>query len=74
VLTLAAYWGPIGFLATQGFRFFVYGEAGHIIKVKHESLILRFSLWEWLLFWGLMMTVILFVLLLPASQKSKVSG
>jgi hypothetical protein len=35
--TLGAYWGPVGFLVTQGYRFFAYGEIGDEIKGKRHS-------------------------------------
>ena len=31
---LALGWGPVGFLLTQGWRFFVYGELGHDVTVS----------------------------------------
>ena len=50
LLILAVGWGPAGFLLTQGWRFFVYGELGHDVGAGPQYLLLRFSLWEWLLF------------------------
>jgi len=47
---VSAWWGVAGFLATQGYRFFAYGELGHDLKHRSESVLLRFSLWEWMLF------------------------
>ena len=49
LLILAVGWGPAGYLLTQGWRFFVYGEVGHDVNVTPQSLLLQFSLWEWLL-------------------------
>jgi hypothetical protein len=50
LLWVASGWGVLGFLVTQGFRFLAYGELGHVLKDRHESLWLRFSFWEWMLF------------------------
>jgi hypothetical membrane protein len=62
--TVGILWGPIGFLATQGFRCLVYGEIGDPIKVRNQSLLLRFPLWEWMLYFCLITSLILLVLLL----------
>jgi len=53
LLIAAVAWGPIGFLATQGWRFFRYGELGHDAKVTPQLPLLQFSLWEWLLYFCL---------------------
>jgi hypothetical protein len=66
LLGLAVAWGPVGFLLTQGWRFFVYGELGHDVKVSPQYLLLRFSLWEWLLFICLFPSLLLVVLRLPS--------
>jgi hypothetical protein len=58
-------WGPVGFLLTQGWRFFVYGEFGHDVNVSPQYLLLRFSLWEWLLYFCLFPSLVLVVLRLP---------
>ena len=58
-------WGPVGYLVTQGWRFFVYGELGHDVNVSPQYLLLRFSLWEWLLFFCLFPSLLLVVLGLP---------
>lgn len=63
--TFGAYWGPVGFLVTQGYRFFAYGEIGDEIKVRNQSLLLRFALWEWMLFFCLMTSLVVLVLILP---------
>ena len=62
---LALGWGPVGFLLTQGWRFFVYGEVGHDVNVSSQYLLLRFSLWEWLLYFCLFPALLLVVLCLP---------
>ncbi|HEY2860883.1 MAG TPA: hypothetical protein VGJ21_20910, partial [Terracidiphilus sp.] len=46
--------------------YFVYGELGHQLKHKHESLLLRFSLWEWMLFLGGTVAFAVLVTVLPA--------
>jgi hypothetical protein len=71
LLTLAACWGPLGFLATQGYRFFAFGEIGRGMKVKDQSILLRFSLWEWMLFFCVTTCVILLVLLLPNRKNAQ---
>jgi len=58
---LVVSWGPIGFLVTQGWRFFVHGELGHDVSASAEYLLLRFSLWEWLLFFCLFPSLLLVV-------------
>jgi hypothetical protein len=63
--TVSAWWGVVGFLATQGYRFFAYGEVGHDYTHKGESLLLRFSLWEWMLFAAVTTSFALLVALLP---------
>jgi hypothetical protein len=66
-------WGPVGYLATQGWRFFVYGELGHDVNVSPQCLLLHFSLWEWLLFFCLFPALLLVVWVLPdpaSEQKS----
>ena len=50
---LALGWGPVGFLLTQGWRFFAYGEVGHDVHASYQYPLLRFSLWEWLLYFCL---------------------
>jgi hypothetical protein len=62
---LAVGWGPVGFLLTQGWRFFVYGELGHDVNVSPQWLLLRFSLWEWLLFFCLFTAQVVVVSRLP---------
>jgi hypothetical protein len=61
---LALGWGPVGFLLTQGWRFFVYGEVGHDVNVSSQYLLLRFSLWEWLLYFCLFSALLLVVMAL----------
>ncbi|HWB53087.1 MAG TPA: hypothetical protein VG722_02810 [Tepidisphaeraceae bacterium] len=65
VLFIASWWGPLGFLSTQGFRFVAYGELGHSIKAGRPNILLRFSLWEWMLLFCVSSALIVFVLLLP---------
>lgn len=62
---MAVGWGPVGFLVTQGWRFFIYGELGHDVNVSPQSLLLRFSLWEWLLFFCLFPSLLIVVFGLP---------
>ena len=62
---LAVGWGPVGYLLTQGWRFFVYGELGHDVNVSPQGLLLRFSLWEWLLFFCLFPALLVVVWRLP---------
>ena len=66
---LAVGWGPAGFLLTQGWRFFVYGELGHDVNVSPQYLLLRFSLWEWLLFFCLFPALLLVVFRLPDPRR-----
>lgn len=65
LFVLAVGWGPAGFLLTQGWRLFVYGELGHDAIVSPQHLLLRFSLWEWLLFVCLFPALLLVVVRLP---------
>ena len=66
LLILAVGWGPAGFLLTQGWRFFVYGELGHDVEAGPQYLLLRFSLWEWPLFVCLFPALLLVVACLPS--------
>lgn len=70
LLVLSLGWGPVGFLLTQGWRFFVYGEVGHDVNVSSPYLLLRFSLWEWLLYFCLFPGLLLVVSLLPDSRSA----
>jgi hypothetical protein len=63
--TVSAWWAVVGFLTTQGYRYFVYGEVGHDLKRKGESIFLRFSLWEWMLFAAVTTAFATLVALLP---------
>jgi hypothetical protein len=65
LFTISACWGVVGFLGTQGYRFFAYGELGHDLKHKSESLWLRFSLWEWMLFAAVTTSFAVLIALLP---------
>ena len=67
LFVLAVGWGPAGFLLTQGWRFFVYGELGHDVSANPQHLLLRFSLWEWLLFVCLFPALLLVVACLPGA-------
>jgi hypothetical protein len=67
LLQVSAWWGVVGFLVTQGYRFFAYGELGHVMKHKDESLLLRFSLWEWMLFVAGTLAFVVCFALVPAS-------
>jgi len=67
---LALGWGPVGFLLTQGWRFFVYGEVGHDVNVSSQCLLLRFSLWEWLLCFCLFPALPLVVWRLPDPRSA----
>jgi hypothetical protein len=69
LFVVALGWGPVGYLATQGWRFFVYGELGHDVNVSPQYLLLRFSLWEWLLFFCLFPALFLVVLGLPDARS-----
>ena len=71
LLTVAVCWGPVGFLVTQGYRFFAYGEIGRKIRVTDQSHFLRFSLWEWMLFFCAMTSVFLLLLLLPDRKNAQ---
>ena len=71
LFTLSAWWGVAGFLATQGYRFFAYGELGHDLKHRSESILLRFSLWEWMLFAAVTTSFALLVALLPAKVEAE---
>ncbi|MGB8353711.1 MAG: hypothetical protein WCD79_07490 [Chthoniobacteraceae bacterium] len=68
--TASAWWAVVGFLTTQTYRFFAYGEVGHEIKHKGESLLLHFSFWEWMLFAAVTTSFAIFVALLPAKIKA----
>ena len=65
LFTLSAWWAVVGFLATQGYRFFVYDELGHDLKNRSESFLLRFSLWEWMLFAAVTTSFAILLALLP---------
>jgi hypothetical protein len=71
LFAFSAAWGVVGFLLTQGFRFFVYGELGRHIKHKSESVLLRFSLWEWMLFIAGTTSFALLLVLLPEEEGAK---
>jgi len=70
VFAVSAWWGVAGFLATQGYRFFAYGELGRHLKHKSESVFLRFSLWEWMLFAAVTTSFVILVALLPAKAET----
>ena len=70
LLGVAVGWGPVGYLLTQGWRFFVYGELGHDVNVSPQYLLLQFSLWEWLLFFCLFPSLLLVVLRLPSAPSN----
>lgn len=67
----SAWWSVVGFLATQGYRFFAYGELGRRITHKGQSVLLRFSLWEWMLFVGITSSFVLLVVLLTDCQEAR---
>ena len=69
LITLGACWAPVGFLITQGYRYAAYGEIGDQIKTRHESLLLRFSFWEWLLYFCLMFSLVVYVSVLPRKNS-----
>jgi hypothetical protein len=71
VLVVSSWWAVIGFLATQGYRFFALGELGHSAHEKHESLLLRFSFWEWMLLVGVTSAFYLLIALLPGDSQSR---
>jgi len=68
LITVSAWWGVAGFLGTQAYRFLAYGEVGHDWKHHGESILLRFSLWEWLLFAAVTTSFALLIALLPERQ------
>lgn len=70
LFTVSAWWAVAGFLATQGYRFFAYGELGHDYKHKSESVLLRFSLWEWMLFAALTTSFAILVAFLPSKVET----
>lgn len=70
LFALALGWGPAGFLLTQGWRLFVYGEVGHDVGASSQYLLLRFSLWEWLLYFCLFPALLLVVLRLPDPRSA----
>lgn len=70
-LLFSTWWGVIGFLLTQGYRFFAYGELGRVLKHKHESILLRFSLWEWMLFVAGTTAFVVFFAFLPSQDPQK---
>jgi len=70
LFTVSAWWAVAGFLATQGYRFFAYGELGHDLKNKGESVFLRFSLWEWMLFAAVTTSFAILVALLPSKDET----
>lgn len=62
---LSAWWGVVGFLATQGYRF-VRGDMNwHSVAGICRNPIFRFSLWEWNLFIALTGAFVLFLVILP---------
>jgi hypothetical protein len=67
LLILAVGWGPAGYLLTQGWRFFVYDEGGHDVRVTPQLPLLQFSLWEWLLMICLLIAQVVVVCFLPAA-------
>jgi hypothetical protein len=71
LFTLSAWWAVIGYLSTQGFRYFAYGEAGHDLKHRGESILLRFSLWEWMLFAALVSSFAVLVAVLPTEMNPR---
>jgi len=68
--TVSAWWAVAGFLATQGYRFIAYGELGHDVKHKGESILLHFSLWEWMLFAAVTTSFAILVALLPVKVET----
>jgi len=70
LFTVSAWWAVVGFLTTQGYRFFAYGEVGHALKHRRESVFLRFSLWEWMLFVALTTSFAILVALLPSKSET----
>jgi hypothetical membrane protein len=66
VFHLSAWWGVVGFLGTQGYRFF-RGDAAdwHSVDGICRNPVFRFSLWEWNLFIALTTAFALFLLILP---------
>lgn len=73
IFVLSAWWAVAGFLITQGYRFFAYGEMGHHNN-KGESVLLHFSLWEWMLFAAVTSSFAILVALLPAGGKEGISS
>jgi hypothetical protein len=69
LFVLSAWWAVVGFLVTQGYRFFALGELEHSAHEKHESLFLRFSFWEWMLFFGVTASFAVLVAVLPAPKR-----
>ena len=67
--TISAWWAVVGFLTTQAYRFFAYGEVGHAVKHKGESIFLHFSFWEWMLFAAVTTSFAILVALLPANTE-----
>jgi fatty acid desaturase len=65
LFTASAWWAVAGFLGTQGYRFLAYGELGHDLKHRSESILLRFSLWEWMLFAAVTTSFAILLALLP---------
>ncbi len=64
LFTFSAWWGVVGYLGSQGYRFFAYGELGRHFR-PGECILLRFSLWEWLLFAAVTTSFATLVALLP---------
>jgi len=70
LFSVSAWWAVAGFLVTQGFRFFAYGELGHDLRHKGESILLRFSLWEWMLFAAVTTSFATLLALLPSKVET----
>jgi hypothetical protein len=68
LFTLSAVWAVVGFLVTQGYRFLALGEMGHHYKHKSESVLLRFSLWEWMLLAAVTTSFAVLIAILPAKN------
>jgi hypothetical protein len=71
---VAAWWAVVGFLGTQGYRFFrgdMKNDVHSIVGIARNPFF-RFSLWEWNLFIGLTSAFFLFLLILPESPSRDV--
>jgi hypothetical protein len=55
----SAFGAPIGFLITQGIRLFIYSQASTI------PFYLSFSVWEWILLYGIFFAGILLIYVVP---------